>query len=356
MVERATLSDVARLAGVHKGTASRALNEATRDLVLPATARRVQAAARQLGYAPNTFAQGLRRQKSRTVGVLIPDLTNPFFPPIVRGIDDALAEQGFVALLASTDNDQIRERRLFESLVARQADGYIIATAMRDHPLLHEAHAQGARAVLVQRSTDTQLFPAVLGDDSSGVEQVIAHLVGLGHRRIAHVAAPQTTSTGFRRARAFRESAADAGLPIADTPTVVGDYLSIEAGAAATREILERYPDVTAIFAANDLMAVGALRALRAAGLSCPQDVSVVGFNDMALAADLAPGLTTIRVPLLDVGRQAAQMLLAELAEPSTPRQVLMPVQLVPRESSAGPRAGPVRGGRRSTGRKAAVR
>ena len=342
MSDRPTLADVAQLAGVHMGTASRALNAATADRVQAKTARRIQAAARQLGYAPNTFAQSLRRQESRSIGVLIPDLTNPFFPPIVRGVEDALSEYGFTGLIASTDNDHGRERTLFDSLVGRHMDAFIIGTAMRQHPLLTEAHQAGIKGVLVQRTTDQPLYSSVSGDDDSGVAQAIAHLVHLGHRQIGHVAGPTTISVGYRRARAFREAARDLGLPAQAATVTVSDSLSIEGGMAATTELLRSAPDVTAIFAGNDLMAVGVLRVLRARGIACPQQISVVGFNDIVLAGDLAPGLTTIHVPLVDVGREAALLLLSELRlgdadSTRSRRQILLPVELVVRQSTAPP-------------------
>lgn len=339
MIDRPTLEDVARLAGVHKGTASRALNAATQARVQPTTAKRIQAAARELGYAPNTFAQSLRRQQSRSVGVLIPDLTNPFFPPIVRGIEDVLAGAGFTALLASTDNDHDRERRLFQTLTARHVDGFIVGTATRDHPLLREAHAAGIKVVLAQRLTDEALFSSALADDAAGVDMVLQHLVAAGHRRIGHVAGPLGISVGQRRARAFRESAADLGVPVEDLAEVMGDELSIEGGMRAAETLLDTAPRTTAIFAANDLMAVGVLRTLLARGISCPGEMSVAGFNDMPLAGDLAPGLTTVRVPLNDIGREAGRLLLSELGHHGEPptvgrRQILLPVELVVRDST----------------------
>jgi LacI family transcriptional regulator len=331
---------VAELAEVHKATASRALNPASSHLVSATTARRVKLAAEQLGFAPNSAARSLRTNRSFTVGVLIPDLTNPLFPPVARGIEDVLSAHDFTALLSNTDNDETKERARFEALAGRQVDGFIIATARRRHPLLEEAYAAGTPVVLVNRCTERRMFPWVAGDDARGVALSVEHLVSLGHRSIAHVGGPSTMSTGITRARAFRDASEGAELTPEQTPVLQGDGYTTDAGERATHELLDRYPGTTAICAGNDLMALGVLRALRARGLRCPQDVSVVGFNDMPFADALAPALTTVRVPHFDLGAEAARILLDLLDQPAGPepapaRGVLLPVELIVRESTA---------------------
>src|ERR671923_1406804 len=163
-----TLRDVARVAGVHPATVSRALNEETRALVNKETARRVLEAAETLGYQPNPIARGLKTNRSFTIGVLVPDLTNPLFPPIVRGIEDTLAKAGYTALLANSDNDRDKERRHFETMKDRQVEGFIMATAERDHPLIEDAIAQDVPIVLVNRTVDSSSVFAVITDDHRG--------------------------------------------------------------------------------------------------------------------------------------------------------------------------------------------
>ena len=303
-------------------------------MVSSETVIRVLAAADRLGYKPNAVAQGLRRQRSQTVGVLIPDLTNAMFPPIVRGIENTLAPRGFTALLANTDNDEYKERRAFEAFRARQVDGFIFATARREHGLIQEAFDLKIPSVLANRLTDVALFPWVAGDDDSGVAQIIRHLVGLGHKRIAHIAGPQNVSAGFSRAKSFRRYVDLYGLGVMNCPVIQGTAFDTESGVVGAREVLHHFPGVTAIVCANDMIAVGALGALREAGLSCPGDMSIVGFNDMELAKDLAPSLTTVSVPLQGFGEQAAQILLNELSGQEFEKEVLLPVHLVERESS----------------------
>ncbi|MDT4989647.1 MAG: LacI family transcriptional regulator, partial [Micromonosporaceae bacterium] len=211
-VQTPTLRDVAQLAGVHAATASRALNPRMRPMVNADTARKVLRAAATLGYQPNPIARSLKTAKSATVGLVIPDLTNPLFPPIVRGIEDVLGPAGYNAWIVNTDNDPDREKTQLESLRSRQVEGLIIATARLEHPLLYRLHEQGTKMVLVNRRVDGAEIPSVTADDAAGVALAVHHLVGLGHRRIAHLAGPQTTSTGVVRARAFRHAIADHGL------------------------------------------------------------------------------------------------------------------------------------------------
>src|ERR1700691_24624 len=196
---RATIRDVARLAEVHPGTVSRALNEQTRALVNEETAARVLRAATELGYRPNPIARGLKTNRSFTVGVLIPDLTNPLFPPIVRGIDDRLGPAGYTQLLVNTDNDAARERGQIETMLARQVDGFISATAPLDVEPLAAALEASRPVVLVNRSFEDERVSAALVDDAEGIRLAVEHVLKLGHTRIAHVAGPQNVSTGHGR-------------------------------------------------------------------------------------------------------------------------------------------------------------
>ena len=196
MTTRATLRDVARVAGVHPGTVSRALNPATEALVRDETVRRVRQVAEELGYRPNPLARGLKTNRSYTVGVLVPDIQNPLFPPIIRGLDDRLGEAGYTPLIANTDNDPVRERVDLEAMRARRVDGFVAATARADDELLREIAASGVPIVLVNRRVEDGSLPSATADDRAGARMAVEHLVSLGHRRIAHLAGPQDLSTG----------------------------------------------------------------------------------------------------------------------------------------------------------------
>jgi LacI family transcriptional regulator len=331
-----TLRDVAVRAGVHPATASRALNPETRILVSEDTAQRVLDAAEALGYSPNPVARSLRTRRSHTVGVLIPDLNNPLFPPIVRGLEDRLAANGYVALIGNTDSDDQRERMVFDQMRARHVDGLVLATARLRHPLLAEASRADLPVVLINRLAQDYSFPSVSVDNERGVRMAVGHLAALGHRRIAHIAGPQEMSTGLSRYRGFVTAMESSGLPVDGDLVVFAKSFTVEEGVRCSRLLLDRGGGCTAIAAGNDMLAVGCYAALDEAGLSCPEDISVVGFNDMPFIDRLRPPLTTIRFPHYQVGTEAAQLLLERIAEHSGPVKILyLAPELVIRGSTA---------------------
>jgi LacI family transcriptional regulator len=337
---RVTLKDVARRAGVHPGTASRALNVETRTLVNGETAQRVLAAAEELGYRPNPIARGLKTSRSYTVGVLIPDLTNPLFPPIVRGIQDRLEEAAYTSLIANTDNDPDRERADFEAMRARQVDGLITATARRDHGLPAGLEKVSLPVVLVNRRLEDGARPSVVADDRKGVGLAVEHLISLGHRRIAHLAGPQEFSTGYLRHQGFIEAMHAAGIEPEPELVIVGSAFVESEGERLCNELLDRELEVTAIVAGNDLMALGCYDAFVERGIDCPGKISVVGYNDMPFAGWFAPPLTTVRLPHYEIGVRAAELLLDQLRDPEIePAQVMLDPELVVRGSTAPPRA-----------------
>jgi LacI family transcriptional regulator len=334
----ATLRDVAAAAGVHPATASRALNPETRLLVSEETASRVAAAAAKLGYRPNPVARSLRTRRSHTVGVLIPDLTNPIFPPIVRGLEDKLAAAGYVALIGNTDADAGRERAIFEQMRARHVDGFVLATATLHDQLLAEAAAAELPVVLMNRLAPGYTFPSVSVDNDQGARMAVAHLAGLGHTRIAYVAGPQEASTGVSRLRGFRAGMASHRLEVDEDLISYSTRYTIEEGMRCGRELRTGPGDFTAIAAANDMLAIGCYTAIEEAALRCPEDVSVIGFNDMPFIDRLRPPLTSVRFPHYQLGTEAAQLLLERIGGSDRPVQVLyLAPDLVVRGSTAPP-------------------
>src|SRR2546422_7629208 len=206
------LKDVAEAAGVHIATASRALDERRAAMVRPETVGRVRRAASDLGYRVNRMARGLKMSRSFTIGMLIPDITNPFFPPMVRGAEDAFAEGGYTLVLANTDNDEAKERRHLAGMLERQVDGLLLAMARRRDPLVEELRGGPTPVVLVNRTIDRGGGSAVIPDDHAGMTIAVEHLYELGHRRIAHRAGPSHTSTGARRAAGFAAAMGLLGL------------------------------------------------------------------------------------------------------------------------------------------------
>lgn len=335
-VRQPTLQDVADGAGVHRATASRALNPAARHLVNGETAERVERVAQSMGYRPNPVARSLKTARSASVGLLIPDLTNPLFPPIARGVEDVLGAVGYNAWIVNTDNDPGREIAAVESMRGRNVEGFVIATARLEHPLLEQLAAQHIPIVLVNRRTSRPDICSVTADDATGVQLAMKHLVDLGHREIVHLAGPQDLSTGVNRLRAFRQALQDHDLPDRPERLVVCRSWTEVAGADAIRGLLDAGVGFTAVLAGNDLLALGCYDALGERGLTCPDDVSVVGFNDMPFVDKLNPPLTTVRIPHYELGAEAARLLLEDLRQPQRhPRSVLLPLTLVVRRSTA---------------------
>jgi LacI family transcriptional regulator len=318
------MRDVARAAGVHSGTVSRVLNPVTRPLVNPRTAERVEAAARELGYSLNPIARSLKTRRSYSIGVVIPDLTNPLFPPMIRGMEEVLDRAGYTTLVASTDGDADRERQRVQTLMGRHVDGFVIATASRRDRLVADMLAGGMAVVLVNRTTEGGGVLAVVPDDRKGSALAVDHLVELGHRRIAHVAGPRGLSTGHLRWRGFVEAMEDHGLEVDPKLVAVADGYTEAAGARAARDLLHAARRPTAVVAANDLLALGVYAALADAGLRCPRDVSVIGFNDMPFTDRFSPPLSTIHIPQARIGSRAAELLLERIADPAAPPQTLL--------------------------------
>jgi LacI family transcriptional regulator len=270
-----------------------------------------------------------------TIGVIIPDLTNPIFPPIVRGIDSYLAPRGYSPVVVNTDGSDATERLLFESLVQRQVDGFIFATGHSGPSMAGEAFKRGIRAVMVNRDAIGVPYPAVVGDDAQGVRESLRHLAGLGHRRIVHFAGPTGFSTGQVRARAFEEGCRELDL---DGRVLGASAYSVDEGQRLMDELLDAGGILpTAVVAGNDLLALGVYHSLRTHHLDCPGDISVVGFNDMPFAGDFQPAMTTVRTPHFELGSESARVLLDQIdGSGSTPVRVVLPVELIVR-ASTGP-------------------
>ena len=333
-----TLRDVAQRARVHPSTVSRALNHSTRDLVNPATVRRILRVAEDLGYRPNSLARGLKTNRTLTVGMLVPDLTNPVFPPIVRGIEDRLVDEGYTLILANTDGDPAKEQRIVEVLRGRRVDGFLLATAHRQYPLLDTLLADRIPVVLINRTAEQPPVPSVTPDDHAGVGLAVRHLVSLGHTRIAHVAGPQSVTTGLARYHSYISWTRSLGVHGDADLVVFADWFKEGPGATACEELLARTVDFTAIIAANDLLALGCYDALHAHGLRVPDDISVVGYNDIPFCDNFGPPLTTIRIPPYEIGVRAAELMLDAFSRGETvPAAVRLSPTLVVRSSTAPP-------------------
>ena len=319
-----TIADIAREAGVHPASVSRALRGVAGKVSVQ-TRQRIEHIARELGYQPNAVAASLRTKQSKLVGVIVPDLGNPLFGPLVTGIEVELRRQGFMCLVVHTTDDPAERSALVAALAHRQVSGLLILAAEVDDSLLDAVLRHRLPAVLVNRGVGDHRFASVVNDDHESVRLVLDHLVALGHQRIAHIAGHAGSSTGRARRQAFTALCRSRKL----TPQIVqASAFTREAGLAAATKLLEKSFTSTAVFAANDLIAMGVLDALHARQLRVPRDVSVVGHNDMPLVDLIDPPLTTVRVAVEQMSQQAAQLLLDLL---KTPEQAAVTRLLLPR-------------------------
>lgn len=336
--KRITLKDIARETGVHVSTVSRALDPIERKTITEEVAKRIQAAAESLGYRPNRIAAGLRTNRTMTVGVMIPDITNVIFPPILRGIESVLEPLGYASIIVNTDSERDREIRLLDVLRDRGVDGIIHAAVLRSDPSIASAAEDGLPVVTLNRKVEDSDIPYVINDEDAGICQMLRHLRQLGHTRIAHIAGPQDLSTGQLRLAAFRRAAQDLDAEIDEQLIAVATRFDEQEGSRCLTELLSSGKTFTAVLCANDRLALGAIEGLRERGIDCPRQVSVTGFNDMPFLELIRPKLTTVRIQQHGAGRAAAEILLrllnGETAD-DVDTETILPVELVIRESTA---------------------
>jgi len=331
----ATIADVATRAGVSTATVSRVLAGVGR--ARPETQARVLEAARALDYRPSEVARSLKRRSTQTLGLIITDIENPYFPQLVRAVEDAARASGYSVLLCNAADDPEREASYLELLADRRVDGLIIAASS-----LGERHAEWLSSppipvVLVNTAAPDVGLPAITSDNELGGRMATEHLLGLGHRRFGYLMPPPRNVDAPERLAGVRSALAAAGCPPGALTVAAADAL-VGGGERAANDLLDRAPGTTAILAYNDLMAIGALRALRRRGRRVPADVSVVGFDDVALAAYVDPPLTTISQRTDEMGRRAVAQLTGD-GEGLGSAQVRLAVDLIVRESS-GPATG----------------
>jgi DNA-binding LacI/PurR family transcriptional regulator len=328
----ARIFEVARSAGVSIATVSRVANGSSR--VRPRTEARVRAAMERLGYRPHALARGLAARRSHTIGLLITDITAPYFPDIVRGAQESAEAAGYVVLLGDASVHTAAEDLLVKRLLERRVDGLIVASSRTTDEYARQLRSEDVPVVCINGPVGQ--FPhAVQIDQEKGARLAVDHLAGLGHRRIAHVTGPTGVPTRGERLSAFRGALRERGLE--RDPTLVATGVStIDEARAATSKLLDLPDPPTAIFTYNDRLAVGAYQAIRRAGLAVGRDVSVVGFDDIPMTEWLEPPLTTVRQPRRDMGRIAVEVLLAAIRDEAAPALVVVQPSLVVR-GSTGP-------------------
>ncbi|WP_055554646.1 LacI family DNA-binding transcriptional regulator [Streptomyces sp. NBRC 110028] len=332
-----TIADVARAAGVSPSTVSRALNREHRFYRSPSAAR-IREVAAEIGYAPNPVAANLRRRQTNTIGVLVPRLTDTVMAMLYEEIASAGLNRGYHTLVATTHDDPGRERENGEVLLQRRVDGLVLTTARTDGGFCQDLAHKGIPYVLALRTYGDSA--AAVGDDRLGGYLATRHLIDLGHQRIALIAGPGYASSALGRRAGYEDALREAGLPL-EEELILPSTFSMESGEDAGRRLLGLAPRPTAVFAVNDNTAIGVLAAVQRAGLRVPEDLSVVGYNDIPLASRLALPLTTVRVPFGTIAAAAVDQLIDRIAGTPAGTRTFAPT-LIPRRTTVRARATPV--------------
>lgn len=324
-----SIKDVAKTAQVSVGTASNVLNHP--HLVSASTRKRVEEAISQLGFVPSDAGRRLRAGNSRLVGLIVLDIANPFFTQSARGIENRLASDNCYPMICSSDGDANKERKLIQQLASQQVRGVIMVPSDKAMENVRLLQRRKIPVVFMDYPSASAEISSVSVDDETGAATAITYLLGLGHRQVGFINGPKN----IRQARARHRGVIEARNKVAtkvDIFEILADHFDATSGAHAARELIRNHPDITAVFCASDQLAIGAMRTIRQLHLSIPNDISVVGFDDIAVASELITPLTTIRQPMNELGNAAANLLLSNTDEP---RHISFVPKLIVRESTA---------------------
>jgi LacI family transcriptional regulator len=328
-----TIRDVAEMARVSTMTVSRVINRS--GYISAETRARVERAIAELGYVPNSLARSLRFKQTKTLALILTDITNPFFTTIARGVEDAASENGFNVIFCNTDESPVEEAEQLTILAQKQTDGVLLVPARSSAEPVNFLQRQGVPVVVLDRRVPGGGVDVVRCDSEHGAYDLIRLLLSLGHRRIAALAGPAGVSTAADRVAGYRRALAEAGL--AEDPRLVCfDEYTQAGGQRMAEQALAVQPRPTALFAANNFIAIGAYRFLRQAGLRIPEDIALVAFDDLPAAIVMDPFLTVAAQPAYAMGQQATELLLDRLAgsAPAGHQEIVLPIELIVRRSS----------------------
>ncbi|MDQ4045237.1 MAG: LacI family transcriptional regulator [Chloroflexota bacterium] len=332
------MADIARRAGVSISTVSRVINQTVP--VDPSTEERVRAAIQELHYRPNLLARSFRRRVTHTIGLLVPDNSNPFFAELARVIEDVGFETKYNVILCNSDLSEQKQSEYIDVLLAKRVDGMIlISTGLISSETGVDAvariHEAGVPCVVIDRDLGDYPVDQILVDNDEGGYLAGKHLVDLGHRRLACVVGPSDLTPSAGRIAGYRKALEDVGLAVSEDLVVQGNGRH-DGGITAVEQLLHRDAQFSAIFAFNDVMAVGAIGALQRSGLRVPDDISVIGFDGIPMAAAVCPSVTTVAQPITEMGRLGVDLLLRRVRDPDMPfERIVLPTRLIPRESTA---------------------
>ena len=338
-----TIKDIAKVAGVSHTTVSRALHSSPEISVK--TASRIRQIAAQLGYVPNSVARGLKTNRSRVLGVIVRRIVDPYISELLQGIEEVLRAEGYSLFLAASQRDPELEKKIAQAMSERRVDGAIICSTEVSEEHRRQLERFGVPTVLINNQAADDGTYSVYHDDIFGSQEMTRHLIALGHRRIAYLGNAHAGRLTAFRLQGYTQAMSAAGLPVLPELVVEAPNGLPQGGAIGAQSLLELAEPPTAIFCYNDMIAIGAIQALQGAGLRIPSDCSVAGFDNIDLAAYVTPPLTTFDQPKLELGRQAAQMMLrllakggqAEAASDTDPNVVVLRGKICVRRSTAPP-------------------
>ncbi len=329
-----TISDVAKRAGVSTMTVSRVINNS--GYISQEARDRVEKAIAELGYVPNALARSLRFKQTKTIALVLTDITNPFFTKLARGVEDAASEQGFSVVLCNTDESESEESEYLNVLLQKQVDGVLLVPACCSLESVTLLQSRNVPVVVLDRRIEGANVDTVRCDSEEGAQQLVRHLLSLGHRRIAALSGPKGISTSADRVAGYRQAMIAAGIPESEHLAYYAGF-TVEGGYETARQVLAIDRPPTALFAANNFIAMGAFRALREAGRRVPDDASLVAFDDIPVSFAPDPFLTVAAQPVYEMGKRATELLLTRLAGegPAEPQEVVFHTELILRRSTA---------------------
>jgi LacI family transcriptional regulator len=329
----ATIHDVAQRAGVSPITVSRVINHS--GYASQETRERVEAAVAELGYVPNRLARSLRSKRTHTLALVITDITNPFFTTVARGVEDTASDAGYTVIFCNTDESETEEQKYLQVVLQQQVDGVLLVPARSTGESVEMIQKQNTPVVVLDRRMPASTQVDVVRCESvEGAYQLVKLLIDLGHQGIAVISGPQSVSTAEDRVIGYRRAMADAGL--SQTDIVHYGAFTQASGYELAQQLLARQPRPTAVFAANNLIAIGAFKAVQDAGLRVPEDIAMVAFDDLPANLLVFPFLTVAVQPAYEMGRRATQLLLSRLSKPASQdyQEVVLPYELIVRQSS----------------------
>jgi LacI family transcriptional regulator len=332
MAKRITIADVAREVGVSMMTVSRVINN--KGEVSEETAQRILEAIDELGYRPSGIARGLASKRTLTIGLVVPDVGNTFFSDVARGVEQTAYANGYNVFLCNTDEDPQRESAVLNSLEEKRIDGLVLCSSRLDDTRLSELLSRFPAVVLVNRSLPGYDGKLVQIDDVAGAKSAVHHLLGSGHESIGFLAGPEVSESGKKRLSGYRSALGKKGIAF-NPELVLNCFPNVESAQERASILLNSHPDLTALFCYNDLVAVGALKAATEFNKNVPNDLAVVGFDDIPLAELVTPSLTTCRVPRHDLGVRAIESLLDQMNDcDSDCSDIILQPELIVRRSA----------------------